>query len=91
MTPPKKASNTASPLKTTFPLFLGETNFMTDLDDKELRQGLTEIVERIEMTGYDDKTPEEKLEELNHVLKSGDDIVYVLDQAIERLQELEEE
>jgi uncharacterized protein YbaP (TraB family) len=63
---------------------------MTQLDDKELRKGLEQINQRIEATNYDDLTKEEKINQLQETLKSGDDIVYLLDQAINLLAELED-
>lgn len=63
---------------------------MTQLDDKELRKGLEQINKRIEATRYDDLTREEKINQLQETLRSGDDTVYLLDQAIKRLIELED-
>lgn len=55
------------------------------MNDNEIATGLEEIRDRIERTEFDDQNPEEKIEELNQVLRSGDDVVYVIDQAIEEL------
>jgi len=57
------------------------------MNNKDIANGLEEIRDRVERTGYDDQTAEEKIEELNQVLRSGDDPIYVLDQAIEKLVE----
>lgn len=57
------------------------------LDDKEIAQLLDEVRTRIERADYDDWTDEEVVKSLQQVLSTGDDITYVLDQAIERLGE----
>lgn len=63
---------------------------MTELDDKQITKGLEEIRDRVEAVEYDDATIEDKLDMFRNVLESGDDIVYVLDQAIESLTDKED-
>lgn len=58
---------------------------MTELPKQDIATGLEEIRDRIERTEFDDQTPEEKIRELQKTLRSGDDPVYILDQAVEAL------
>lgn len=55
------------------------------MENKDIAQGLEQIRDRINRLDFDDQTAEEKIRELQKTLRTGDDTVYVLDKAIERL------